>query len=645
MNKKPEFVKLFEPGKIGRMELANRLVMPAMGNNYGSEDGYVTERLIDYYEERAKDGPGLIITEMVCTESPLGRRGSHQLCIDDDSYIEGLSRLTQYIHNCKRKMAIQICHAGILAGTRDLGLLPVGPSPVDNVGGQKGRELTADEIEVVINNFVKAALRGKKANFDGIEVHAAHGYLLAQFLSSAWNKRRDDFGGTVRNRARILTEIISRIRLEVGKNYPVWCRTNGKEYGIEHGLTIHEAKEIARLAEKAGCDAIHVSAFGYGAYYGYNRAGMGNPGGNLAELAAEIKRVVTVPVIAVGKINLNLGEQLVGESKADFIAIGRGQIADPNMIKKAAEGSFDEIRPCISCNVCVDDLIGTDTSLHCSVNASVGKEREYQIKPAQKTKRVLVVGGGPGGMEAAIVTALRGHVVTIIEKEPQLGGKLILAAIPPYKNEIQLFSDYLIARIKKSVIKVKLGKVVDGHAVKEFKPDAVILATGATPLVPKIRGIKNKRVVFAEDVLAGKETGQRVVIIGGGLVGCETAEFLAEKGKTVTIIEMLNEIAVGVNISFKIGLINRLTAGGVTMFTGAKCQAINEKYVMVTAKDGKEQAIEANSVVLSVGAKPNIKLFKALKDLVPEIHLVGDCVEPRRIIDAVSDGHRIGLLI
>jgi 2,4-dienoyl-CoA reductase-like NADH-dependent reductase (Old Yellow Enzyme family)/thioredoxin reductase len=627
------------------MELANRLVMPSMGTNYGSQDGYVTERLIDYYAERAKDGPGLILTEMVCMDSPMGRRGSHQLRIDDDNYIEGLSRLTQQIHNNKRKMAIQICHAGILAETRELGLLPVGPSPVENSGGLKGRELTRDEIEVIITNFVQAALRGKKANFDGIEVHAAHGYLLAQFLSSAWNKRQDDFGGSVRNRARILTEIISRIRTAVGESYPVWYRMNGQEYGIEGGLTIDESKEIARMAEKAGSDAIHVSAFGYGTYYGYNRAGTGSPGGNLAGLAAEIKKVVTVPVIAVGKINLNLGEQLVRESKADLIAIGRGQIADPNLVKKAYFGKFDEIRPCISCNVCVDDLIGQDSNLHCSVNASVGKEREYEIKQAQKTKRVLVIGGGPGGMEAAIVAALRGHEVTILEKQPQLGGKLVLAAAPPHKDEIQFFTDYLINRTNKSGIKVELGKEADVNSVKKLKPDVVVLATGATPLVPKIQGIDNKKVVFAEEVLVGAETGHRVVVIGGGLVGCETAEFLVEKGKVVTIVEMLQEMAIDVNMSYKIALINRLTAGRMTMLTGAECQEISEKFVVVTTKDGQEQTIEADSVVLAVGAKPNIKLLKSIKDSVPEIHLVGDCVEPRRIINAVSDGHRIGLSI
>jgi pyruvate/2-oxoglutarate dehydrogenase complex dihydrolipoamide dehydrogenase (E3) component len=293
----------------------------------------------------------------------------------------------------------------------------------------------------------------------------------------------------------------------------------------------------------------------------------------------------------------------------------------------------------------VDDLIGQDSNLHCSVNASVGKEREYEIKQAQKTKRVLVIGGGPGGMEAAIVAALRGHEVTILEKQPQLGGKLVLAAAPPHKDEIQFFTDYLINRTNKSGIKVELGKEADVNSVKKLKPDVVVLATGATPLVPKIQGIDNKKVVFAEEVLVGAETGHRVVVIGGGLVGCETAEFLVEKGKVVTIVEMLQEMALDVNMSYKIALINRLTAGRMTMLTGAECQEISEKFVVVTTKDGQEQTIEADSVVLAVGAKPNIKLLKSIKDSVPEIHLVGDCVEPRRIINAVSDGHRIGLSI
>jgi len=645
MNKKPEFPRISEPCKIGQMSLTNHLVLPSMGNNYGTEDGHVTERQINYYKERAQNGPGLIITEMVSIDSPMGRRGSHQLRIDDDSFIEGLGRLAHQIHGCNRKIALQLCHAGIEAGTRSFGLLPLSPSPIDNFKGLKGREVTENEIEYIVNQFVKGALRAKAANFDGIEVHAAHNYLLAHFLSPIWNKRKDKYGGNTKNRARILVEIISRIRKVVGPDYPVWCRMNGFEFGIEGGLSIDEAKEIARMAEQAGCDALHVSAAGYGPYSGYSRACMGNPRGNLAELAAEIKKAVNIPVIAVGRIDLKLGEELVRESKADCIAIGRGHIADPNLIKKAFEGNFDDIRPCIGCNTCVDDLTALDVTLHCSVNACVGQECESKIIPAQKVKRVLVVGGGPGGMETAIVAAQRGHDVTLFEKQPQLGGKLNLAAKPPHKDEISLFTNYLIYQMKKLDIRIELEKAIDAAFVKKFNPDVVIVATGSNPLIPKIKGIDCCNVVFAEDVLSGKEVGQKVVVIGGGLVGCETADFLVEKGKVVTIVELLDEIATGIGASLRIALLHRLNTNNVTMVAGVKCQQISERGVVIINQEQREETIASDSVVLAVGAKANVELLKSIQGAIPEIYAVGDCVEPRRIINAVSDGHRIGLFI
>jgi 2,4-dienoyl-CoA reductase-like NADH-dependent reductase (Old Yellow Enzyme family)/thioredoxin reductase len=627
------------------MNLVNRLVMPSMGTNFGSEDGHVTERLINYYEERANRGPGLIIPEMISMDFPLGRRGAHQLRIDEDKYVEGLQKLTDRIHNTSSKIAIQLCHAGILAGPKNSGLLPVAPSPVDDFKGMRARQLTVDEIEIIITRFIEAAQRAKKANFDGVEVHAAHSYLLAHFLSPAFNRRLDGYGGSIQKRARILLEILERIRKSLGSTFPIWCRLNGMEYGLEGGLTIEESKKIAQMVAEAGSDAIHVSAFGYGSYFGYNRACMGQPRGNLSNLAAEIKKVVKIPVIAVGRIDFTLGERLVRESKADLIAIGRAQIADPHIIRKAAEGRFDDIRPCISCNVCVDDLTGLDMNLHCSINACVGKEREYDIKPAQNKKRVLVIGGGPGGMEAARVAALRGHEVTIYEKQGQLGGKLILASTPPHKDEIRPFAEYLINQIKKLGVNFELGKEADLTSIKNFRPDVLILATGATPLVPRISGINHANIAFAEDVLSGKTVGQKIAIIGGGLVGCETAEFLVQQGKVVTIIEMLNEIAIGIGLSFKIGIINRLAASGVTTLTGVKCEEISETGVVITDKEGKKQTIAADTTVFAVGAKSSDKLLKSTKDMVFEVYTVGDCVEPRRIKDAIADGYRVGLAI
>jgi 2,4-dienoyl-CoA reductase-like NADH-dependent reductase (Old Yellow Enzyme family)/thioredoxin reductase len=645
VSNKPEFEKLLQPSKIGRMDLANRLVMSPMGNNFGSEDGDVTERQIAYYAERANGGPGLIITEMVSIDSPLGQRGAHQLRIDEDRYIKGLNQLTREIHQAGRKIAIQLCHAGLLAASAKVPLQPVAPSPVKYFGQTVTGEMSYGEIEEVIAHFVNAARRAVEAGFDSVEIHAAHSYLLAHFLSPVFNRRSDEFGGNTENRARILLEIIGRTRQALGTNFPVWCRMNGAEYGIENGLTIDEAKKIALMAEKTGCAAIHVSAGGYGSYYGYNRACMGQPKGNLSDLAAEIKKAVQIPVIAVGRIDLLQGETLIREAKADFIAIGRAQIADPHLVRKAFTGRLADIRPCIGCNVCVDDLTMLDVSLHCTVNACVGKERESKITRSQNVKKVLIIGGGPAGMEAAIVATRRGHEVTIWEKQPQLGGKLLLAAAPPHKAEIRPFTEYLVNQIKKLGVKVELGKTADLNSVQLFKPDAVVIAAGATPLVPPIPGVDSAKVVFAEDVLAGKAVGRKVVIIGGGMVGCETAEFLVVTGKKVTIVEMLSEIATGVGSSLKMGLISRLTTGKVTVLTGTKCKEITEKTVIVTGKDGKDIALAADTVVLAVGAQPDIGLFQSLKDFIPEIEYIGDCVQPRRIIDAVGDGYRVGLSI
>ena len=645
MSRKPGLDKLFQPCNIGKLQLKNRVVMPPMGNNFGAEDGSVTLQQIDYYNERALGGPGLIITEMVSVDSPMGQRGIRQLRIDDDRFIPGLSRLAIQVHDSGGKMALQLCHAGLLAASNNFVLQPVAPSPVEYYGKKVTEGLSKEEIKDIINHFIRGALRAKDAGFDGVEVHAAHSYLLAHFLSPYFNRRGDEYGGSVRNRAKILLEIIGGIRNAVGEDYPVWCRINGMEYGLEGGLTIDEAREIARMAEAAGSAAIHVTGGAYGTYSGYNRAGMGQPEGNLSELAGAIKKTVKIPVIAVGRINLQLAEKLLQESKADLIAIGRAQIADPQLIKKAASGNFDDIRPCISCNVCVDDLTLLDVSLHCSVNACVGKERESSIRPAKIVKNVLVIGGGPAGMEAAMVAAQRGHCVTIYEQQPQPGGKLNLAVVPPGKIEIRPLIDFFVRQVQKLGISVVLQKEADASLIKQLRPDVIILAAGGIPAVPPIPGVAGENVVFAEQVLSGAAVGQRVVIIGGGLVGCETAEFLSKHGKKITVIEMLDEPAAGVGSSFKPGLISRLAADGVTMMTGVECKKIFAEGVVITARDGKEQTLAADTVVLAAGAKPDRRLLQEIKGLAPEIYPIGDCVEPRRILEAISEGHRIGLLI
>jgi 2,4-dienoyl-CoA reductase-like NADH-dependent reductase (Old Yellow Enzyme family)/thioredoxin reductase len=643
MDNKPKFDKLFEPCQIRKMGLKNRIVMPAMSTKYASEDGYVTQQMMDYYEERAKGGAGLVIVEMACVDAPEGKMGSYHLVFDNDGYVRGLSELAQVIRKHGPKVMLQLCHGGRIARSAITGMQPVAPSAVIVEGQETPRELTVDEIEHIITSFAEAARRAQRTGFDGVEIHAAHGYLLAQFLSSAWNKRQDEFGGTVRDRARILSEIMTKTRSLVGQDYPVWCRINGMEYGIEDGLTIDEAKEVAQIAQEAGADAIHVSAYGYASFAGINRACIGSPRGNLVDLAAEIKKTVSVPVVAVGRIDLELGEELLREKRADLVAIGRPQIADPHLIRKAIEGKMDDIAPCIACNHCVDDMMAMDINLHCSVNTCVGKEREYKIIPAKKTKRVLVVGGGPSGMETARVAALRGHEVILFEKQSELGGQLILAVKPPRKEEIQLLTNYLAIQIKKLGVKFEIGKEADVASIKKINPDAVVLATGVTSLIPEIPGIDRSNVVTAEEVLIGQRIGKKVAVVGGGLVGCETAEFLAERGKTVKIVEILDEIAVGVCLSIKAGLVHRLKASGINMLTGLKCNEITQNGLIATGKGGERKFIEADTIVLAAGAEPNIHLLTALEDGVAEIHLVGDCAEPRRILQAISDGYRAGL--
>lgn len=636
---------IFEPYQVGRMSLKNRIVMPAMGTMYAAVDGCVTQRIKDYYAERAKGGVGLIIVEMACIDAPVGRMGGRQLIIDDDRYIQGLQELAQVIRQQETKVMVQLCHAGRLARSIITGVQPVAPSASITERQETPRELTVDEIENIIAHFAEAALRARKAGFDGVEIHAAHAYLLAGFLSSAWNKRQDHFGGRLKNRTRILAEIIGRTKDLVGQNYPVWCRINGMEYGIEGGITVDESKKMARVAEEAGVDAIHVSAYGYGRYAGINRACMGYPRGNLIGLAEEIKKAVKVPVIAVGRIDLEMAEAFLREKKVDLIAIGRALIADPNLIRNTVEGKLDEIKPCLACNVCADDLIATDASVHCSVNPVVGKEKEFELRRAQKSKKVLVVGGGPAGMEAAAVACLRGHRVVLYERQLQLGGQLNLAMKPPHKGEIKSFADYLITRVKKLGIEINLGKEVDADTIKAVDPDSIVLATGSSPFRPEIPGIDHDNVTLAEDVLSGKAVGKRVVIIGGGLVGCETAEFLAEHGKTVTLVEMLEEVAVGLGVSVKGWLLHRLGSLGVTMLTSARCERITERGVAIVNSKQEGQFIEADAVVLAAGGKPNTELLEMIEGTVSEIHVVGDCVEPRRILEAISEGYRAGLAI
>ncbi|MBE9470236.1 MAG: FAD-dependent oxidoreductase [Chloroflexi bacterium] len=637
--------RLFQPFRLGQLELRNRIVMPPMATRFSSEDGFVTEQLKDYYAARARGGVGLVIVEASCVDAPAGKGWQSQLMIDDDRFVRGLAELVHVVKEQGAKIAIQLHHAGSEARSSITGVQPVAPSPIPRPDREMPRELTTEEVSELVLRFATAAQRADSAGFDGVEIHGAHGYLVAQFLSSFFNKRSDVYGGGIERRARFLSEIIQRTKELVGREYPVWCRMNGREFGARAGLSTEEAQEVARMVQNAGADAINVSVMAYGVSP-RTAPPMAQPPGNLVRFAEAIKSVVAIPVIAVGRMDAATAETVIEEGRADLIAIGRALIADPELPNKAASGKLDDIRPCIGCQTCLDCITTWHEPVRCVVNPAVGKERECAVQRADSPKKVFVVGGGPAGMEAARVSALRGHNVVLYDRGETLGGQLLLASIPPYKEVLETFANYQRTQLSRVGVKVELGQEVRAALVDEAKPDAVILATGMRLLVPQIPGVDRSNVVSALDVLAGKvEVGNKVAVIGAEVVGCETAEFLADKGKKVTLMRRGEDMATKLNPTSREHLLARLEAKGVTMLTGVQYQEITDEGVIITTRQAESQTVEADTIVLAAGSLPDTELHEALKGKVPELYPVGDCVEPRNIMSAVADGYLAALKI
>jgi len=642
------FKKIFEPTRIGQMQLKNRIVMPPTGTNYAEKGGAIGQRTLDYYEARARGGVGLIIVEGSAPDPQ--RTVLYQASLGDDNLIPRWQKVTDAAHKYNARIAIQIMHSTM--ENWDGKAVQVGPSPVIvparfmGTPGNPPHELTEQEIAERIGWFAAAARRARLAGFDGVEIHGAHQYLVAAFLSSATNQRKDKYGGSVENKARFLVEIIRAIGEEAGQDFPVWVRINAREWGVEDGITIEETKQVVPLVVEAGAQAIHVSGYGVGAYI--TSAPIADTPGFLVPLAEQVKRLTNVPVIAVGRLDLELGERILEEGKADLIAIGRRLMADPDLPNKTAEGRLGEITPCTGCMECIDRLFfdAGGEGVSCVVNPTLGRESEYQIKPVSKAKNVVIVGGGPAGMQAAIVAAQRGHKVTLFEKDTKLGGQLNIAALPPFKGDILPWIDYLVSQLEKAGVKVKLNTDTTAEMVIEGNPDAVVIATGGIPLMPEIPGIDKSNVVAAQDVLSGKaKAGQNVVIIGGGMVGCETGHYLVEQGRTVTIIEILRRMANDMFPMTRRRLIDGLRRKKVTLLASATCEEIKEGVVKVNTAEGKQETIPADTVIIAVGYKANDHLCKALEGNVPEIYCIGNSSEPRRILEATSEGYRTGLAL
>lgn len=638
-----KFAKLLEPGRIGSMKLKNRIVMPAMATNYASEDGFVTDRMVDYYAERARGGVGLVIVEVVDVQHPLGNTVKRQLAIDDDKFIPGLRRLARSVHRQGARVVIQLHHAGRKARTVFTHLQPVAPSPIPLAGYDMPRELSKGEIADLVARFAREALRAQQAGLDGVELHAGHQYLISSFLSAASNKRADEYGGPLANRARFLLEVIQAIRSTVGRDFPVWCRLSAREFELEGGITIEETCQVASMAEKAGVDAIHVSGWPTPAF---RFPPMGEPPGTMIDFAAAIKRAVSVPIIAVGRITPELGEQALRERKADFIAFGRSLIADPYIGNKLTAGRPEDITPCIGCLHCHESMRGYGTEdgyMQCAVNPHVGRERTTRLRTATRAKKVLVVGGGPGGMMAAITAASRGHAVVLCERLGKLGGQLDLAVVPPHKDNLKPLAEHLVRQLQVLGVEVRLNAEVSRDYVSRLKPDAVVLASGAAPSVPEMSGASGGNVVTAQEVLSGsKAVGEKVVIIGGQLIACETAEYLASHGKRVTILGRRRPVGQQIRSAYGRRLmLQRLAQAGVNIEEHVEVAEIGSDGVRCR-RDGRDVSFPADTVVLATGSAPTSGLAQELAGQIKQLYSVGDCVSPRGIAEAIEEGFMAG---
>lgn len=658
---------LFSPTAIGSLELKNRLVMPAMHLHY-CPDGEVNDRLIRFYAERAKGEVGLIVVGG-CAIDEYGYQGI--IRISDDRYLPGLTRLTNEIKRYGAKVAAQLFQPGRYASLKDrCGLQPVAPSPVaSKLTREKPRELTVAEIEAIIELFAQGARRAKQAGFDAVEVIASAGYLISQFLSPITNQRTDQYGGDPANRMRFGLEVATRVRQEVGPDFPIIYRMSGHEF-MPGGNTNEEIKVFCQQLAKVGVNAFDVT----GGWHETTvpQITMNLPRGGFAYLAQGIKEAVSVPVVACNRINDPVvAEKILLDGQADLIGMARGLIADPELPRKARQGRFQDIRRCIACNQGCLDAIFSNRDVCCLVNAQAGREEETTLAPTDNPKRVLVIGGGAAGMEAARVAALRGHKVTLWEADNSLGGQLNLATVPPGRGEFRSLVEFLASQMERLGVEVVLGEAVDVDRVTAWQPDAVIVATGAKPAGADWLTGHHPQVVSAWSILGGQvPVGKRVVVIGGGAVGCETALYLAHQGtltpeafhflainraeswetlmalatrgnKQVTVVEKDKAVGIDIGGSTRWSVVQDLHRFRVRVLTGTQAKGLTGTGV-VTEHNGDIDELAADTVVLATGSQPVSNLYDQLQGRVGEVYLIGDAVKPRKALEAILEGFRIG---
>jgi 2,4-dienoyl-CoA reductase-like NADH-dependent reductase (Old Yellow Enzyme family)/thioredoxin reductase len=706
----PDFPSLLTPGKIGTLEIRNRLVQTAMGTNLAYEGGFFGEELIAYHEARAAGGIGLIITEAIAVGWPQGAALYNQVAISHDKYIPGLSRLAQAVQKHGAKIALQL-HFGGMNAARDMiegrdVWVPSLPLPPKGKGFQgalypderaltqaakitsppKFREIVQSDIDQLIEWFAAGALRAKQAGFDAVEIHGGHGYIIAGFLSRGSNRRTDAYGGPKENRARLLREVTEAVRIRVGPDYPVWCKLDSVEFYTDDGLTNEEACYFAQVAEAAGADAITASAnHDVSVARALTSSYLPHEPARLVPYAAGIKAAVNIPVITVGRIDPEVADQAIAEGKFDFMAMGRKQLADPNYAKSLAEGGKRAVRPCIVCYTCFSQAM-LASPLRCAVNGDLGYESRNLLAPTKLPRKVIVVGGGPGGMETARRLTLRGHRVTLLEASGHLGGTARIAAIAYAPNGD--FVEWLKQELHKLRVDIRLNTRADIETVRALAPDAVVVATGAIRRSPEIAGkdlphvhdgqsLRAMLLGEADEGASAKASltqrlamsaartlgitnnpdavrkasklwmpvGNRVVIIGGELVGIELAEFLHERGREVTVVDDMEQLGRGLSPARRAVLLDELPLAGIVLHAGASSIRIGDKAVSFTASDSNAHDLPADTVIIAKGAETNTGLYDELVAAGLEAHMAGDCQGVGYIVGAVRNAADIAAII